>query len=76
MSNEFVMAGLTRPFTFFFPVQAKTWMAGMTNHRFVIACDKRKAFAQGSASDEAIQALPARGRWIASLALAMTEGVA
>jgi hypothetical protein len=72
MSNEFVMAGLTRPFTFFFPVQAKTWMAGMTNHRFVVACDKRKAFAQGSASDEAIQFFRLR---IASLALAMTVSI-
>jgi hypothetical protein len=28
-----------------------------TSHSIVIACDKRKAFAQGSASDEAIQFL-------------------
>ena len=35
-----------------------------------IACDKREAFAQGSASDEAIQRI---GKlWIASLTLAMT----
>ncbi len=40
----------------------------------VIACDKRKAFAQGSESDEAIQlsTSPPKERWIASLALAMT----
>jgi hypothetical protein len=38
----------------------------------VIACDKREAFAQGSVSDEAIRAFPARAFWIASLALAMT----
>ena len=37
----------------------------------VIACDKRKAFAQGSDSDEAIQ-LRFRGLWIALLTLAMT----
>jgi hypothetical protein len=41
----------------------------------VIGSDKREAFAQGSASDEAIQtgfAVP----WIASLTLAMTEKAA
>jgi hypothetical protein len=37
----------------------------------VIACDKRKAFAQESVSDEAIQRAAA---WIASLTLAMTGG--
>jgi predicted RNase H-like HicB family nuclease len=40
------------------------------------ACDKREAFAQGSASDEAIQSLyAAYGVWIASLTLAMTEAL-
>jgi hypothetical protein len=33
----------------------------------VIACDKRKAFAQGSVSDEAIQNLFCGNDWIASL---------
>jgi hypothetical protein len=41
------------------------------NYSNVIACDKREAFAQGSACDEAIQTSLA-ARWIASLALAMT----
>ena len=36
----------------------------------VIARDKREAFAEGDASDEARQFCPAQ--WIASLALAMT----
>jgi hypothetical protein len=44
--------------------------AAWLNCSNVIACDKREAFAQGSACDEAIQTLPA-ARWIASLALAM-----
>jgi hypothetical protein len=33
----------------------------------VIACGKREAFAQGSASDEAIQTFSALTVWIASL---------
>jgi hypothetical protein len=33
----------------------------------VIACDKREAFAQGSASDEAIHLSACIARWIASL---------
>jgi hypothetical protein len=37
----------------------------------VIACDKRKAFAQGSVSDGTIQVY-GRKFWIASLSLAMT----
>jgi hypothetical protein len=37
----------------------------------VIACDKRKAFSQGSVSDEAIHAC-SLAAWIASLTLAMT----
>jgi hypothetical protein len=39
--------------------------------KFVMACDKRGAFTQGSGSDEAIQ--PFLKLWIASLALAMTH---
>jgi hypothetical protein len=38
----------------------------------VIACDKRKAFAQGNASDEVIHSCFLVALWIASLALAMT----
>jgi hypothetical protein len=41
----------------------------------VIACNKRKAFVQGSARDEAIQT-SLGAFWIASLALAMTEEIA
>jgi len=44
----------------------------MTAWVAVIACDKRKAFAQGSASDEAQSILSITVSWIASLALAMT----
>jgi len=40
----------------------------------VIACDKRKAFAQGSTCAEAIHSFLA-ARWIASLALAMTVSI-
>jgi hypothetical protein len=39
----------------------------------VIACDKRKAFAQGSESDEAIHLSSSWPLWIASLAPAMTK---
>jgi hypothetical protein len=35
--------------------------------RSVIACDKREAFAQGSACDEAIQLCGGKEEWIASL---------
>jgi hypothetical protein len=46
---------------------------GIANlHLDVIACDKREAFAQGSASDEAIHSCFLVALWIASLALAMT----
>ena len=49
-------------------------LASGKGETFVIACDKREAFAQGSISDEAIhlEALRSAEEWIASLALAMT----
>jgi hypothetical protein len=50
----------------FVPRERGAWL----NCSNVIACDKREAFAQGSACDEAIQTLPT-ARQIVSLALAM-----
>ena len=52
---------------------AEVCVIASVNWRIVIACDKRKAFAQGSESDEAIQNPDASGILDRFASLAMTD---